>query len=59
VNRKHNTLPEGQSVVSIRLPSELHERLRATAKRNDRAVAQEVRRAITLHIERETEQATA
>lgn len=45
--RKRRRLPEDQSVLSIRLPSELHERLRLLAISNDRSVAQEARRAIT------------
>lgn len=43
-------IPEGVAVLSIRLPVELHQQLRATAKENDRTISQEARRAISQHI---------
>lgn len=57
MDRKRN-LPPGISVISLRLPTELHEKLRASAKQAERTVSQEARRAITLHV-RETEKETA
>ena len=52
--RKRNTLPKGQSVLSIRLPIELHEQLGAVAEANDRTMAQEARRALTQHLDRKS-----
>lgn len=49
VTRKRN-LPAGISVISLRLPTELHEALKATAKANERTVSQEARRAIALQV---------
>ena len=56
MNRKQE-LPEGISVISLRLPTELHEALKEAAKQEERTVSQEARRAIALHIGRETEKA--
>lgn len=53
MSRKRNSLPDGQSVLSIRLPAELYDQLKLVAKANDRAAAQEARRALALHIEAE------
>jgi len=39
------------SVISLRLPIELHEALKEAAKQEERTVSQEARRAITLHVE--------
>lgn len=44
-------LPEGQAVLSIRIPEELHSRLKLVADMNDRDMAKEARRAITQHVE--------
>lgn len=52
VTRKRQ-LPPGISVISLRLPTELHEALRASAKENERTISQEARRAITLHVDRD------
>lgn len=52
MNGKRN-LPEGISVMSLRLSTTLHDQLRAAAKANDRTVSQEARRAIASYLERE------
>lgn len=56
MDRKRN-LPPGISVISLRLPIELHEQLKEAAKQSERTISQEARRAITLHVDRETEKA--
>jgi predicted solute-binding protein len=56
VTQKRN-LPPGISVISLRLPTSLHERLKETAKESERTISQEARRAITLHLERAREAA--
>ena len=56
VTRKRQ-LPEGISVISLRLPTEMHEALKATAKQRERTISQEARRAIALHIETDKEAA--
>jgi len=43
-------LPPGISVISLRLPTELHEQLKASASKRERTISQEARRAISLHI---------
>lgn len=52
MNRKRN-LPKGISVLSLRLPSDVHDGLRESAKRNERTVSQEARLAIARHVESE------
>jgi predicted transcriptional regulator len=52
VSRKRK-IPEGLGVLSIRLPEELLDDLREIAKRNDRTMTQEARRALAFHINAE------
>ena len=41
----------GDTITSVRLPSELHARLKAEAERQDRSVSATVRRLIERHLD--------
>lgn len=45
--------PPVTRALTVRWPSDLHDRLRRTAERNDRTVNAEVRIAVREHLERE------
>jgi hypothetical protein len=52
-------IPEPMDVLSVKLPAELHERLKGAAKENERTVSQEVRYAIARHLDALKEEAGA
>jgi len=47
----------GQRPLHVLIPVALHERLKQAAKRQDRSVAAETRRALEAHVEAELEKA--
>lgn len=51
MNGKRNTRPEF-SVISLRLPSSLHDRLKVIASAEERTVSQELRLMVSNHVER-------
>lgn len=56
---KRNDLPQGMNVISLRIPAELHEELKAAAVASERTLSQEARYAISLHLKRRAETVAA
>lgn len=46
-------LPPGSAVLSVQLPTHVHEQLKAAAEENERTMSQEVRYAIGQHLKTE------
>lgn len=57
--RRKRNIPKGVSVISLRLPEAMHDRLRESAEANERTVSQEARLAISRHVEAESAKAAA